>query len=119
MEWDLAGVAWTAGDAATMAYQRKVVATESATASATSAKGVVVHPRQLWSADSANTANATHNGDRMLLASGGLTVNNTGTDDVTNEACFVQSGIDNSGGKTTVILGYFTGSCDGSNPLAT
>ena len=62
---------------------------------------------------SANTANTAHNGDRML-ATDENTINNTGTDNTSKEAIFLQIG---AGRNTTTIIGrVMVGS--GVNPAA-
>ena len=105
LELDVGATTWTTGDASTEHWQRMAVAIESATSSATEVKAILVNPWQLWQVEGANDADANHNGDRMLLASGGLTVNNTGTDSAAEEAVFIQKGING----TQYCVGYLTG----------
>lgn len=112
MELDAGAANWTTGDASTQHWQRKAVAIESATSSATEVKAMLVHPWQLWEVDCANNSAAADNGDRMLIASGGLTVTNSGSDDTSQEACFVQ--LEPVGAAANaVIIGYFAGTCCG------
>lgn len=59
-------------------------------------------PRQRWTADVTNAANAAHNGQRMVLTDKG-TVNNTGTDSTSATAVFEQIGTVG----TTRIVGRF------------
>lgn len=116
LELDIGATTWTAGDASTEHWQRKAVAIEAATSSATEVKAVLVHDQQLWEADLANASSANHNGDRMLLVSGGLTVNNTGTDNTSEEACFIQFAPVGAAADATA-LGFFVGG-SGVNPDA-
>ena len=86
LELDLGATTWTSGTHATIHWQRKAVTIEAATTAATEVKAILVNDTQLWEADAENNGAATANGDRMLLGTGGITVNNTGTDDASQEA---------------------------------
>jgi len=117
LELDIGAVNWTTGNNSTTHWQKKAVAIEAATTAATVVKAILVNDYQLWEADTENDGAAADNGDRMLLGTGGLTVNNTGTDNTTKEACFVQfKPIGDSGDNT--ILGWLIAGT-GVNPDAT
>lgn len=90
LELDAGAANWTAGDASTQHWQKKAVAMESVTSSATAVKVILVNDYQIWEADAENAGAAADNGDRMILGAAGLTVNNTGTDSAAQVACFVQ-----------------------------
>ena len=79
------------------------VAMEAKTASDTSLLIALVTPRQRWGADVTNTANASHNYQRMVLTDKG-TVNNTGSDVTSTAAIFQQTGI---GPGSTRVVGRF------------
>lgn len=89
MELDVGAVAWTDADASTEHWQLKGVAIETVTTAATVIKLQMVTPGQIWVAETANNSAAVDNGDRMLLSDAN-TVNNTGTDNTSEEACFIQ-----------------------------
>jgi len=80
------------------------VAMQTVASSATELLIAIVTPRQTWTVESANTANVSHNYQRMLLTDAN-TVNNTGTDNTTDEAVFMQTGAAQPG--TTTIAGQF------------
>ena len=67
------------------------VAMETVTSAATELLCAIITPDQEWSAESANNSNASHSYQRMLLTDAN-TVNNTGTDNTTDEAVFMQTG---------------------------
>lgn len=67
------------------------VAMETVTSSATECLFCLVTPDQVWEVDSANNSNTNHNYQRMLLTDKS-SVNNTGTDNTTDEAVFMQTG---------------------------
>ena len=81
------------------------VAMETVTSSATSLLIALLTPEQEWSVQSANNSNTGHNYQRMLLTDAN-TVNNTGTDNTTKEAVFMQIGIIGAVADTH-ILGKF------------
>lgn len=91
LELDVGATTWTTADSATEHWQKKAVVQEAATSSATVVKAIPVLPGQIWEAESANDAATADNGDRMLLTDQN-TVNNTGTDNTSEEACFIQRG---------------------------
>jgi hypothetical protein len=88
---------WVLATSALECWQKKAVAQEAASVSATTVKAVIVQPEQIWEATSTNDANAAHNGDRMTLTNAS-TVNNTGTDVDTVVVSFIQRGY---AGETT------------------
>jgi hypothetical protein len=67
------------------------VAMETVTSSATEALFCLVNPEQVWEVDSTNNSSESHNYQRMLLTDKD-SVNNTGTDNTTKEAVFMQTG---------------------------
>lgn len=67
------------------------VAMETVASTATELLICLVTPTQEWEADSVNNSNASHNYQRMLLNDKD-SVNNTGTDNTTDEAVFMQTG---------------------------
>lgn len=89
LELDVGAVAWTAADANTEHWQKKAVAVGSATTSDTEVLAVEVLPGMKFLAQTANNSAAADNGDRMLLTDTN-TVNNTGTDNTSEEACVIQ-----------------------------
>lgn len=91
LELDIGAVAWTDADASTEHWQLKAVAAQTVASSATEVNAQMVWPGQIWGAEVANNSDAAHNGDRMLLTDTN-TVNNTGTDNTSEEACFIQLG---------------------------
>ena len=78
----------TSSTTTTNAY---AVAMETVTSSATEALFCLVDPTQVWEVDSVNNSNESHNYQRMLLNDKD-SVNNTGTDNTTKEAVFMQTG---------------------------
>ena len=92
LELDIGAIAWTDADSGTEHWQLKAVASETVTTSATDVKCRLVAPGQMWEAESANSSDTADNGDRMLLTDTN-TVNNTGTDNTSEEACFLQLGV--------------------------
>lgn len=90
LELDAGAVNWTTADASTEHWQKKAVAIEAATGSDSVVQAILVNDGQLWEADAENSSDAAHNGDRMEIASGGLTVANDGSDQSGQVACFIQ-----------------------------
>jgi hypothetical protein len=85
-------VSWEDASSSTQHWQLKAVATETVTTAATTCKARMVSSiTQLWVVESANNSDAAHNGDRMVLTDTN-TVNNTGTDSTSQNACFIQTG---------------------------
>lgn len=78
------------------------VAMETVASSATSLLVALANSAQRWKGDTTNTANVTHNGQRMKLTDKS-TINNTGTDDTSANAVFEQLGTV----STTRIVGRF------------
>lgn len=91
IELDVGATTWTEADASTEHWQKKAVVQEAVTTAATVVKAIPVLPGQLWEVEGANNSAAADNGDRMLLTDKN-TVNNTGTDNTSEEACFIQRG---------------------------
>lgn len=90
LELDIGATNWTVADSSTQHWQMKAVVSEAVT-SATEVMVRFVKPGQLWDAESGSNSSASHNGDRMLLTDQN-TVNNTGTDNTSQEAVFIQLG---------------------------
>lgn len=78
------------------------VALETVTSAATEILCAVVQPWQEWEVDSVNNSNASHNYQRMLLNDKD-SVNNTGTDNTTDEAVFMQTGIKGAASDKKVV----------------
>lgn len=90
MELDVGATAWTDADASTEHWQLKAVATETIASTVSVLKAtLVVSVGQHWACETANNSAAADNGDRMLLTDTN-TVNNTGTDNTSEEACVIQ-----------------------------
>ena len=107
LELDAGATAWTVADASTQHWQKKVVVIEPATSSDTKVKGIVVTDHQTWKVETANNSASGHNGDRMLLTDLN-TVNNTGSDDTSQEAIFIQENPIGSASDKRVV-GNFKG----------
>jgi hypothetical protein len=117
LELDIGATAATVADASTEAWQRKGVCMEAVTSSATLVKVQLVFPDQLWEANTTNNSSASHNGDRMILTDKDH-VNNTGTDNTSEEAQIVQiKPVGAAADKK--ILCRFVGTCSGINVDAT
>jgi len=116
IELDLGAATWTLANASTQFWQRKAVAIETVTTSATEVKAIIVNELQEWDVDLDNNSNSAHNGDRMLLSATAGQVNNTGTDDATEDACFVQR-VEVGAVGDQRCLGHFVGG-SGVNPDA-
>lgn len=95
LELDLGATAATVADSSTEHWQRKGVCTKAATSDDTEVTVIPVNPDQVWAVEPENTASASDNGDRMLLTDKN-TVNNSGTDDTSQESCVIQIGIQSS-----------------------
>lgn len=117
IELDAGAANWTVGDASSQHWQRKAVCIEAATSSATVVLAIPVNPHtQTYEVESANNSNSDHNGDRMLLTDKN-TVNNTGADNTSQEACVTQV-VPIGAVADKRILVKFSGSCDGIDPDA-
>ena len=92
---------WTACTATSAFFNRKVIAYEAASTSATEFLGYEVRGDEDVEAEVTNTATAADNGDLMILTDKN-TVNNTHTTSPTEYVCFMQTKI---GGDTTHIIG--------------
>lgn len=68
------------------------VVAEAATTASTIVKLQTITPWDEYIADTANESNVEHNYQRMLLSDEN-TVNNAGTDNTTDEAVFIQTGV--------------------------
>jgi hypothetical protein len=83
---------WTLCTATSKWYSRKAIAMEAATTASTTVLVDELNGSELVSALVANTANATHNGDQIVL-SNAYTVNNTGTNSTDDAVAFMQDGV--------------------------
>ncbi len=92
---------WTACTATSAYFNRKVIAYEAASTSATEFLGYEVVGDETVEGQCTNTANSTHNGDLMVLTDKN-TINNTGTTSSTEYACFIQ---EKPGSTTTSLIG--------------
>jgi len=81
---------WSDGAATLEYWQLKAIATETVASTATVVKAtLVVSLSQQWACETANNSAAADNGDRMILSDAN-TVNNTGTDDTSDDAVVIQ-----------------------------
>lgn len=78
------------------------VAMETVTSAATEALFCLVTPDQEWSVDSTNNSNINHNTQKMLLTDKS-TVNNTGTNNTTKEAVFMQTGVSGTAASKRIV----------------
>jgi hypothetical protein len=76
--------------AATTANQVLYKANETTTASTSPFSATIVSKDDEFLVDTENNSNAAHNGQRMILGTTGLTLNNTGTDVAGTTGVFVQ-----------------------------
>ena len=76
--------------AATTANQVLYKANETTTASTNPFSATIVSKDDEFIVDTENNSNAAHNGQRMILGTTGLTLNNTGTDVAGVTGVFVQ-----------------------------
>jgi hypothetical protein len=76
--------------AATTTFGVYAVAMETVASTATEALFCIIDPRQKWVTDSQNNSNSNHRYQRMVLQNKS-SVNNTGTDDTTSAAVFMQT----------------------------
>lgn len=80
---------WADATATTEHWQIKAIASETIGTGDSVCKCQLVKPLQLWAVELANSSDAAHNGDRMILTDTN-TVNNTGTDSTSQCAVFIQ-----------------------------
>jgi len=115
LELDAGATAWTVANASTEHWQRKAIVQKAITSADTVASVILVNPWMLVEADVANNSSADDNGDRMILTDQN-TVNNTHSDDTSEEANFVQIAPVGAAADKR-ILGFFLGGT-GVNPDA-
>lgn len=97
-----AGIAtWTKCDATSNHWTRKAIVLEATTTAATSVLAYELDGTEKVEAACANTANALHIGDRMILTDEN-TVNNSGTDVTGGYPAFI---MDKIGSTTTSLIG--------------
>lgn len=80
---------WSLATSSSEHWQLKAVAQGAATTSDTSVLAVEVQPNCRVEVETVNNSAAADNGDRMVLTDAN-TVNNTGTDDTSQNAMFIQ-----------------------------
>lgn len=106
VELDLGATAWTIANASTEHWQKKAVAAETVTSSATVVKVIPIYAEQTWELDGDSNSASAHDGDRMILSATAGQVQNTGSDDASQEACFVQERPVGTAADQT-LLGHF------------
>lgn len=89
LELLVGAVSWTAVTSSSNYFSRKAIALEACTSSATEILVIELDGCEDVEAESANNSDALHNGDRML-ATDTNTVNNTGTDNTSQNVVFIQ-----------------------------
>lgn len=89
LELDVGAANWTDADSGTQNWQLKAVATETVASTATVVLCQLVALGQVWACETVNDSASADNGDRMLLTDTN-TVNNTGTDNTSEEAVVIQ-----------------------------
>ena len=89
LEVAVGATTWTAVTASSNYFSRKAIALEAATTASTEVLCFELDGNEDVEAESANNSNADHNGDRML-ATDTNTVNNTGTDNTSQNVVFIQ-----------------------------
>lgn len=89
LELTAGSVNWAAVTAASANWTFKAIAQETVAAAATTLRAIFVTVNQTWVSETANASAAADNGDTMLFTDAN-TINNTGANDVTVSACFVQ-----------------------------
>ena len=105
---------WTETTATSAHFNRKAIVMETRTTANTDVLVYELDGTETVMAECTNTANATHNGDLMVLTDKN-TVNNTGSTSTTEYATFIQDGI---GEDTTHLVGRVLVG-NGVNPDAT
>lgn len=83
---------WAATTSSSDHFTVKAIVDQAVTSSATTVHAFRLNGLESVAAEAANTADVTHNGDRMALTDKN-TVNNSGSDQTGQTACFVQEGI--------------------------
>ena len=101
LELVAAGTTWTETTATSNHFTRKAIVMEVATTAATDVLVYELNGTETIEGECTNAANATHNGDLMVLTDKN-TINNTGTTSTTQYAAFVQDG---AGSTTTSLVG--------------
>jgi hypothetical protein len=107
---------WTLATSTSTHFLKKAVAIEAATTAATEVNAILVSSDQEWEATGNTTSAAADNGDRMVLTNTS-TVNNTGTDSVTEYVCFLQKGYAGATTDNKLVGWILTG--NGVDPDAT
>lgn len=116
LELEVGSTAWTVGAATTENWQKLGILMGALTTADTTAEIKEVTANMTIRATSTNDSDATDNGDRMVLSSNSA-VNNTGTDDTSEEAVFIQENVSGVTGDKKII-GHFILGGKGVNPDA-
>ena len=90
VELEIGATAWTIANNTTEHWFKKAVAAETVTSSATVVKVIPIYAEQTWEVDGDSNSSSSHDGDRMILSVTAGQVQNTGSDDTSEEACFIQ-----------------------------
>ena len=90
IELDVGATAWTIANASTEHWQLKRVVMEITDTNDTEVKAILVNDQQVWDVDGDSTSDSGDNGDRMLLSATAGRVQNTSSDNTSEEACFIQ-----------------------------
>lgn len=106
---------WTDATASTEHWQLKAIALDSTTTSDTEVRVLLVRLGTIYEAESANNSDAADNGDRMILTDTN-TVNNTGTDNTSQDVVVVQIGVVGANTEKRILVTFTGGS--GVNPDA-
>ncbi len=115
LDLDVDSTTWTAAAASSVYFTRKAIALEAVTTSATFVLARELTGTERVAVESASTADASDNGDRMLLTDKN-TVNNTGSDSNLETVCFIQDGILTKDATTKIVGRVLVG--NGVNPDA-
>ena len=91
LELLVGATSWTLTTSASEHWTRKAIAQAAATTADSEVLAIQLDGNETVKVESANNSNTSHNGDRMLLTDAN-TANNTGTDNTSEEACFIQDG---------------------------
>ena len=115
IELAIGSTTWSACTAASQGWSRKAIVMETATA-ASSVLAYELNGSETVKAESNASGAAAANGDRMILTDTN-TVNNTGTDNTSEEACFIQDGYAGAATDKRIVGRVIVG--NGVDPAAT
>ena len=91
LELTAGATTWAATTSSSNYFSRKAIVYKAVVSADTVALCYELNGAEKVKAESANNSNTAHNGDRMLLTDSN-TVNNTGTDNTSQNVCFIQDG---------------------------